>query len=123
MFEKADIIYSYTRKQAIEDGVLIDVSKIAKEAGFKWNVALTSALWNGYIKPSPTLIGQSETGRLWDLLTILRIEARKNNEQEILFSVYFQMENNKKQLVKLKAVAGPSDDGEPVVTVMMPNED
>ncbi len=33
------------------------------------------------------------------------------------------MENNKKQLVKLKAVAGPGDNGKPVVTVMMPNED
>lgn len=27
------IIYSYTRKQALEDGVLIDVTEIAKEVG------------------------------------------------------------------------------------------
>ncbi|MFC1562565.1 DUF6573 family protein [candidate division KSB1 bacterium] len=29
MFQKEDLIYSYTRKQAIEDGVLIDVSETA----------------------------------------------------------------------------------------------
>ncbi len=123
MFEKADIIYSYSRADAIEDGVLVDVSETAKEAGFKWNVAITATLWNGYIKPSPTLIEQSETGRLWDLLNVLRIEALKQNEPEIIFSVYFQMNKNKKQLVKLKAVAGPGDDGEGVITVMMPDED
>lgn len=37
-------IYIYTRKQAIEDGVLIDVTETAKEAGFKVPVAVTCAL-------------------------------------------------------------------------------
>jgi len=40
MFEDTDIIFSYSREQAIEDGLLIDVSGIAKEAGFKWSVQL-----------------------------------------------------------------------------------
>ena len=35
MFEPSDLIHSYTRAQAIEDGVLVDVSDVAKEAGFK----------------------------------------------------------------------------------------
>ena len=30
-----DVISTYTRAQAIEDGVLIDVSSMAREAGFK----------------------------------------------------------------------------------------
>ncbi len=125
MFEKADIIYSYSRKRAIEDGVLLDISELAKKCGFKWSVAITSTIYSQYVQPSTKLFSQGQTveGRLWDLLMILRIEARKQNESEILFSVYFQMENNKKQLVKLKAVAGSGDDGEGVITVMMPNED
>ena len=28
-----DVIYSYTRKQAIEDGVLVDITEMAKEIG------------------------------------------------------------------------------------------
>lgn len=39
------VIYSYTRAEAIADHVLIDVSETAWEAGFKWPVALTHAVW------------------------------------------------------------------------------
>ena len=37
MFEPSDLIHSYTRAQAIADGVLVDVSDVAKEAGFNTN--------------------------------------------------------------------------------------
>ena len=57
--------------------------------------------WNNFIKTPSKLAGQNETGRLWDVLNALRYEARKQNEPEILFAVYIQMRNNKKQLVKL----------------------
>ena len=40
-----DVISTYTRAQAIEDGVLIDAGNIAQEAGFQWPVAVTSAVW------------------------------------------------------------------------------
>lgn len=39
------VIHSYSRAQAIEDGVLVDVSSMAKEAGFIWPVAVTAAVW------------------------------------------------------------------------------
>jgi hypothetical protein len=42
--DENEIIYSYTRKQAIADGVLIDVTELAKEAGFKCPVAFTSSV-------------------------------------------------------------------------------
>jgi hypothetical protein len=45
MSEDADLIYRYTRADALRDGVLIDVSEVAREAGFKWPVALTAADW------------------------------------------------------------------------------
>ncbi len=37
-----DLIFSYTRTQAIDDGVLIDATELARDAGFKWPVALTA---------------------------------------------------------------------------------
>ncbi len=36
-----NVIHTYTRAQAIEDGVLIDVSETSSEAGFKWPAAIT----------------------------------------------------------------------------------
>ena len=38
------LIHSYTRKQAIEDGVLVDVSAAAFGVGFKVHVAMTPPL-------------------------------------------------------------------------------
>ena len=49
------VISQYTRAQAIEDGVLIDVSKMAKEAGFTIPVAVTAAVWNEHIVPTDKL--------------------------------------------------------------------
>src|SRR3990172_13277670 len=36
------VIYSYSRADAINDGVLVDVSTLAKEAGIKYPVAVTA---------------------------------------------------------------------------------
>ena len=41
MSEKADVIHSYSRTQAIKDGVPVDVTETAKECGFKYPVAVT----------------------------------------------------------------------------------
>ena len=40
------VIYSYTRAQALADGVLVDVTETGKEVGFKLPVAITEALQN-----------------------------------------------------------------------------
>jgi type I site-specific restriction endonuclease len=39
-----EVIFSYTRAQAIADRVLIDVTPTALEAGFRFPVATTAAL-------------------------------------------------------------------------------
>lgn len=68
-----DVIAGYSRAQALEDGVLIDVSDTAREAGFKFPVAITQAVWDRYIIPSEldANYGQDERGRLWDTLWML----------------------------------------------------
>jgi len=38
MFEEADLIHRYTRADALRDGVLIDVSQVAREAGIRYTV-------------------------------------------------------------------------------------
>ncbi len=51
MSNNFEMIHSYTRKQAIDDGLLIDVSEMAKEAGFKWPIAITATVWNQHVVP------------------------------------------------------------------------
>jgi len=39
-----EVISTYSRAQALEDGVLIDAGAMAREAGLRWPVALTAAV-------------------------------------------------------------------------------
>jgi hypothetical protein len=42
MFDRRDLIHAYSRCQAIEDGVLIDATATAREAGIRYPVDLTT---------------------------------------------------------------------------------
>lgn len=124
--EDMNLIYSYSRKEALEDGVLIDVSEIAKEAGFIIPTAVTSNLYETYVKPSDAVnqCGQSIEGRLWDILHLLRLSIKdiEPDTSILFFHVNFLMQNGIKR-VKLKSVIAGGDNGEPVLTIMNENED
>lgn len=44
-FEESDIISTYSRAQAVEDGVLVDVSATMREAGITTKTALTRTVY------------------------------------------------------------------------------
>src|SRR5260370_28216806 len=81
MNNESPVIFSYTRAQGIEDGVLVDCTKLAREAGFKCPVALTRAAWDLCVALSPTAkaAGNDEMGRLWDILWMAAIASRRND--------------------------------------------
>ena len=141
MFTQENIIDSYTRAEAIEDGVLVDISELAREAGFVFPVAITSALYNA-LEPhkEEKAIGQDIEGRLWDLLSVFRYYTKRGG-RELHFSVFIQridgraMPNTAMRKVRhlegnismyeqaVRAVCGPGDNLEPVITIMLPEED
>ena len=125
MFENAEIVSRYTRAQAVEDGVLIDVSTVAKEAGIRFPVALTAAVWARCVAVPPGVECQDEAGRLWDVVWMLRVGVQRAGGSLVLFSLHVRNSNRSgtPPLVRLKAVCGPGDQGEPVITVMLPEED
>ena len=75
-----EVIYSYTRAQAIEDGVLVDLAEWARETGFSVPVACTTTVWHEYVVPPDRTRewGQSERGRAHDLLWMLLNAIRQN---------------------------------------------
>jgi hypothetical protein len=120
-----DVIDRYTRAQAIEDGVLVDVSPVAREAGIKFPVALTRAVWSQYVEVPPGVTCQDEKGRLWDILWMLRANLKRGGSV-LLYRLRVRNDNRYSRpapLVTLKALCGPGDDLEPVITIMLPNED
>jgi hypothetical protein len=125
-WDDAEVISSFSRAQAIEDGVLVDVSRDAREAGVKFPVAITRTVYTLYVEVPQGVNCQNESGRLWDILWMLRNAARRGGDT-ILFKLYVRNHNHerltKSDLVTLKAVCGPGDTPEPVITIMLPDED
>ncbi|MEV6576364.1 DUF6573 family protein [Streptomyces sp. NPDC051577] len=126
------VISAYSRADAIADGVLVPVPEsIAKEAGFRFPVALTSAAWADCVKwtdadseaqPTP----QDETGRLWDVLYVTAHAMKKapgDREFEVrLYRVPRDGSTGHAKPARLKSVIGPGDDLSPVITIMCPDE-
>jgi len=124
--EDWNLIYSYTRAQAIEDGVLIDVSEEAKGIGFKVHTVVTDNLFHGYVTPPAGLEGegQSTMGRLHDLMVLALFAARAYGAGDrVKFKVAFLMAPGRKETIEVIAHMGPGDSGEPVLTFMLPEDD
>jgi hypothetical protein len=119
-----EVIFAITRKDLLESGDLIDVSKMGKEAGIKFPVAVTSAVWVNVVTPDKAgeARGESQDGRLWDILWMFTVAARKSSGSQILFPLIVTKKGKSKE-IKLKAVIGPGDTLEPVITILLPNED
>ena len=114
-----NIISCYTRQDAINDGMFVDVSEVAKEAGVKIPVAITSNLYHSYINPSKMPTGQSKEGRLWDLLNVFAFTARNTQGSFMEFVVKFSNKN-----VKVWAVieAQSPTDPSPAINIMLPED-
>jgi Family of unknown function (DUF6573) len=122
-----EIIYAYTRTQALADGYQVDVSSVAAEAGIRFPVYLTRTVFDAYVTVPPEVTGQDEAGRLWDIVWMLRfaIGKAKQGQDRLPVALYVRNNNDRPKLVKLIAVcsARDMDDPQPAITVMMPDED
>ena len=122
-----NVIFSYTRQEALSDGVLVDLSDLAREAGFRWPLAATSRLYHEYLVPMITLVyeGQSTIGRVWDLLNVLKYDTNQAKpNSSIRFTVLFVMSPGTRPVpIDIVATVGPGDSGEPVITCLLPDED
>jgi hypothetical protein len=121
-----EVIYSYTRKQAIADGVQVEVSQTAREAGIRFPVYLTRAVYDAYVTVPEGVTCQDEAGRLWDVVWMLRHAiGQSNGGNHLPFALYVRNDNHRAKLVKLVAECGPldMDDPQPAITVMLPGED
>lgn len=118
-----EVIYSYTRAQAIEDGNLVDVSETAREAGFRYPVALTAALWSVVETIPKRHSYQDLQGRLWDVLYMASLAVRKGrSESRIVFELILFREGSRKKFCQLVCDCGPGDEGEPVITIGFPED-
>lgn len=135
MFDESEVVHSYTRAQALDDGYLIEVSETAREAGFRYPVALTRACWADCVAWSDEDSDrkrwpQDESGRLWDVLTMARFymrgAVRRDPDTDRFMLQVLRVPRGgrgvKARMVRLMAHVGPGDDAEPVITIGFPND-
>lgn len=113
-----ELISKYTRANAIDDGVLVDVTEMAREKGFKCPVAINSSV-QAILESGLKKKKEDYKGRLSDLLFLAYMAARKaGGNSEIFFSVGIG-----RKIENFKMMAGPGDNAELVITITLPDED
>jgi len=121
------VIYAYTRAQAVADGVQVEVTQTAQEAGIKYPLFLTRAVFDKYVAVPEGVTGQDEAGRLWDVVWMTRFAILRSRPgcDRIPVAFYVRNDNRAARLVKLIATCGALDidDAQPAITLMMPDED
>ncbi|MBI5725040.1 MAG: hypothetical protein HZA50_13850 [Planctomycetes bacterium] len=120
------VIFSYTRKQAIEDGVLVDMTdhpwqRVLEMLGIIAHTVMTSASF------AKTVAGEqnrkdpfNQLSRFSIVLAAFREALSKDKQTD---RVYFEIKGLDGSPVKLWALIGPGDEGEAVLTLMLENED
>ncbi len=126
------VLFAYTRRQAIEDGMLVDVTETAREAGFRIPVAVSRSVWERLVALPEGYRGfQDERGRLWDVLWMARHYAlRAADSDRVRMCVPVRdirkdlRDSNRPPRRHFPVMAiGAGDDGSPAITVMFPEDD
>ena len=128
----------YSRRQAIEDGVLVDIAQAVTPCPFKYPVAMTRAAYDATLAAGGTWeenadgtadlklpSGQDCAGRAWDVFQVMLAAIRSGRSTDrIRFSVLVDVHGNgRKSTVDLYSVCRPGDDAAPVLTILLVGED
>ncbi len=115
--------HRYTRTQAIDDGLLIDVGQAAQDVEIGCPTAISSTVWNSYVQVRKSASWQDERERLGNIMAALR-ETFPNPLPGIERQFLLQVQNdaNPPRQVRLKAICTLGDNDETVLTVLMPSE-
>ena len=105
-----EVIHAYTRKQALEDGVFMDVTALAKERGFNCSVVITCGIYAELFKNN-----NFDKEELNILLGLLFEEMRKKDFKSDLYEADY-----KGKRVWLDAYW--DEESKPAITIMFPEE-
>jgi hypothetical protein len=113
------------RQQAIEAGVLIDVTPDAERLGLTFPVTVTRSLWEVGIAPTQTLSDEDKSNRLRDVLMAfrLRLSSLVTLSPLIDFPAMLAIPPEAiPQPIPLFALLQPDAKNQTAVTLLLPNE-
>lgn len=133
--EFGEYVSIYTRAQAIDDGVLVDVTKFCHEMGlphpFKHHVAMTTTAWSEFVDwaDRASCPGPLKIAVMARLSAVFRatVDAARNAQPGVptinLNVMHLRPTSWRPVEGQLVLHCGPGDRGEPVLTYMLPGED
>lgn len=114
-----EVIFRYTRANAIADGVLVDLSQVETvKPHWKLPLACTDTVY-GLIEAAIEAGGCDLAGIMHDIGICAKAEAHRGGRQNVIFFKVCIGD----RLHDLKLHIGPGDTAEPVLTLMFPHED
>ena len=141
MFSDDDIIFSYSTKQAVEDGVLVKLDpEIVSQTPVILPVYFTDTVWRRYVEiPEEFKDTQDLNARIGNILFMFAYQAMKCSDSVLKFKFTCRIPKSRGILmnetkssisfqhrdVELKAVisAQDIDDPKPAIFIMLPSED
>ena len=119
-----DVIFAYTRQDAINDGNFVEQNDMAKRAGFKFDVCVSANLYHSHIytKTDKGLLDKEATDRkMMNTLTCLRtaISQMKGKDNMIFFKVPYM-----NVITDVWAVCEPKSqtDPTPAINIFLPED-
>jgi hypothetical protein len=117
----------YTRTQAIEDGVLVDLMQDTMldvcRQHYKYPVACTLAVFDIMERAvANNKYCNDFAGILHDMLNMSKVYFRRLDDQTRLFTITILGAGQQRNYT-FKMVCGPDDNAEPCLTILLPDED
>jgi hypothetical protein len=126
MFEDMEVISCYTWDDAVNDGMFVNVSRLASKAGFTLPVAITSNLFHTHLERETE---QDTDLRINTLLMLLAINIKRlkengeANSNHIACPITFDDEKDERVTQVWATIEGRSPKNpEPVMTIMLPED-
>jgi hypothetical protein len=122
-----NVIYAYTRKQAIEDGYQVlltdDYAKLARQAGWKYPVYLTRGVWD-LIEQAIEAKKQCNdmSGVLWDVLFMARFGQDITQDTRAFTVIITGCGRKRNHLLYIQVGPTDIDDPRPAITIMLPED-
>jgi len=119
------VIYSYTRADAINDMVLVALTERFPDqcSLYRCPVACTAGVWALIEHGAAADNGATQACIVWDIVYMSQhcVVARPD-DSTVVFEVIIPGARDSKAH-RLKALVHPGDQMEPVITIMLPEED
>ena len=110
-----------SRQDAIDDGDLIEITRMGRDVGITFPLAVSAQAAQSMV-PFSNIPQETVTENLWDTLHAFRDKALTTTAEEFEFQASIYL-NGLVPTITFKAAVSPGDNGEPVITIMLPDED